>query len=66
MPDQLQGRVNSVFRLVLFGSQTIGLVVSGQLLQALGPIPTVLITFVPQLALALAITVNPHVRTTRL
>jgi predicted MFS family arabinose efflux permease len=42
IPDRLQGRVNSVFRLIAFGSQPIGLALTGILLQYLSPIMTVL------------------------
>src|SRR6266516_221652 len=62
IPDHLQGRVNSVFRLIAFGSQPVGLALTGILLQAIGPVPTVLVLFVPQLALAIAVTINRHVR----
>ncbi len=54
IPDHLQGRVNSVFRLIAFGSGPLGLAVTGVLLQKLGPFWTVLITFAPQLALCIA------------
>ena len=56
IPDHLQGRVNSVFRLIAFGSGPVGLAVTGLLLQKLGPVPTVLITFAPQLLLSVAAT----------
>ena len=56
IPDHLQGRVNSVFRLIAFGSGPVGLAATGVLLQKLGPTPTVLITFAPQLALCVAAT----------
>jgi len=62
IPDHLQGRVNSVFRLIAFGAQPLGLALTGILLQAIGPIPTVLVLFVPQLALAIAVTLNKYVR----
>ncbi|HBE26312.1 MAG TPA: hypothetical protein DDW33_11565 [Ktedonobacter sp.] len=62
IPDRLQGRVNSVFRLIAFGSQPIGLALTGALLQVLGPIPTVIVLAIPQLVLAVAVTLNPHVR----
>ena len=65
IPDQLQGRVNSVFRLLAVGSQPLGLMITGVLLQAIGPIPTVLVLFVPQLVLCVAVTLNPHVRHAR-
>ena len=62
IPDRLQGRVNSVFRISLFGSYTVGLLVTGLLLQLVGPIYTVLILFVPQVVMAVATQVNSHLR----
>ena len=62
IPDHLQGRVNSVFRLIAFGSEPIGLAVTGILLQAFGPITTVLILFVPQFFLSIAATLNKGLR----
>ena len=62
IPDELQGRVNSVFRLAAFGMQPLGLALTGWLLQAFGPITTILALTVPQLALAIATTLNKHVR----
>ena len=56
IPDHLQGRVNSVFRLIAFGSGPLGLAVTGVLLQRLGPVWAIWITFAPQLALSLAAT----------
>jgi len=60
IPDHLQGRVNSVFRLIAVGGEPIGLVVTGVLLQAIGPFSTVLVLFVPQLMLSIAATFNKH------
>jgi len=65
IPDHLQGRVNSVFRLIAFGSQPLGLMLTGVLLQAIGAVPTVLVLFVPQLVLSIAATLNGHVRRAR-
>ncbi len=62
IPDRLQGRVNSVFRLVAFGSGPVGLAATGLLLQKLGPVPTVWITFAPQAALCLAATFHRALR----
>jgi MFS family permease len=62
IPDALQGRVNSVFRLIAFGSGPLGLALSGWLLQKLGPVPTVWITFAPQFLLCCAATVHPALR----
>jgi len=65
IPDRLQGRVNSVFRLIALGGQPIGLALTGLLLQFIGPVPTVVILFVPQLVLVIAATLNKHVRHAR-
>ncbi len=62
IPDELQGRVNSVFKLVAFGSQPISLALTGVLLQAYGPISTVLIITAPQLILAAITQFNPSIR----
>jgi MFS family permease len=62
IPDHLQGRVNSVFRLIAFGSEPIGLAVTGILLQVIGPVPTVLVLFVPQFILSIAATFNRNLR----
>ncbi len=62
IPDRLQGRVNSVFRLIAFGGQPLGIAVTGLLLQAVGPTYAVIILFIPQGMLAIAVTLNKHVR----
>src|SRR5439155_23786593 len=61
-PDQLQGRVNSVFRLIAYGSEPIGLTVTGILLQAFRPITTVLVLFVTQFILSFAAMFNKGLR----
>jgi len=62
IPDHLQGRVNSVFRLIAFGSEPIGLALTGFLIQAIGPVHTVLVLFAPQLVLAIVATFSKHFR----
>lgn len=62
IPDALQGRVNSVFRLVTFGSQMLGFALTGALLQRFGPIATIYIGAVPMTLLAILTTINPQVR----
>lgn len=62
IPDKLQGRVNSIYRVILFGCQSIGLLLTGVLLQVLGPVFTVLLLFVPQVVLALAATLHKPLR----
>jgi hypothetical protein len=62
IPDRLQGRVNSVFRLIAFGSQPVGLALTGVLLQVMSPAAAVLVLSIPQIVLAIAVTLNSHVR----
>ena len=62
IPDVLQGRVNSVFRLIAFSGQPLGYALAGILLQTVGAVPAVLIFSVPYLFAALLTTFNPHVR----
>jgi MFS family permease len=62
IPDALQGRVNSVFRLFAFGTQPLGAGLSGLLLQSLGPRPTALVFSACLLVLAVVTTLNAHVR----
>jgi predicted MFS family arabinose efflux permease len=62
IPDALQGRVNSVFRLVTFGSGMLGFALMGALLQWIGPVWTVYISSIPAFALAVATMLNPQVR----
>ena len=56
IPDALLGRVNSVFRLIAFGSGPLGLALAGFLLQDFGPIRTVWIIVAPQILLCIAAT----------
>jgi MFS family permease len=65
IPDALQGRVNSVFRLLAFGFQPLGAALSGVLLQSIGAPSTVLVFSACTAALALLATVNAHVRNAR-
>jgi predicted MFS family arabinose efflux permease len=64
IPDELQGRVNSVFRLVVFGGDPLGLALTGLLLQVIGVVPTVVIYAGCFVVLALATTLNRHVHST--
>ncbi len=65
IPDELQGRVNSVFRLIAFGGQPLGLALTGVLIQNVGVIQTILIDSVGLALLALSATLNGHVRNAR-
>jgi predicted MFS family arabinose efflux permease len=62
IPDALQGRVNSVFRLIAFGGQPIGVALIGWLIQRVGVIETILCCSIALLLLALSATLNTHVR----
>jgi len=62
IPDELQGRVNSTFRLLAFGFNPLGAALSGLLLESIGTTPTVLVFSFWYLMLALLTTFNTHVR----
>lgn len=62
IPDALQGRVNSAFRLVTFASQSLGFVLTGLLIQWINPVWTVWVTFVPGVIMALYTTFNARMR----
>lgn len=55
VPDHMQGRVNAIFRLISAGSQPVGIALTGFLLQAFGPVYTVMLLFLPQLVLAIVV-----------
>jgi MFS family permease len=65
IPDELQGRVNSAFRLFAFGFQPLGAALSGILISAVGAQSTVLIFSGVGLGLAIVTTANRRVRTAR-
>ena len=56
IPDRLQGRVHSVYRLIVFGSKPIGLALTGALIQAFGPEWAVVVLALPQIAMCVAAT----------
>ncbi len=62
IPDALQGRVNSVFRLIAFGGQPLGLALTGLLIQNVGVIQTVLLCTAGMGVFAIATIANKHVR----
>jgi MFS family permease len=65
IPDELQGRVNGVYRMILFGGDTIGLMLVGVLLQTLGIVTTILIYGAGIAIVAIVATLNPHMRRVR-
>jgi MFS family permease len=62
IPDHLQGRVNSSFRLLAYGFQPIGAALSGILLDHIGVVPTVLVFATWFVVLAVLTTLNSYVR----
>jgi predicted MFS family arabinose efflux permease len=65
IPDALQGRVNSVFRLLAFGFQPLGAALSGILIERYGVYVAVGFFTVWYLAFAVMTTINSHVRSAR-
>jgi len=58
IPDELQGRVNSAYRLIALGSAPIGVALAGVLLQAVGPRTTAVIDTGALLAMTIVVTVS--------
>ena len=65
IPDELQGRVNSMFRLIAFGGQPLGLALTGILIQRFGVVVTILVCAIGMVGFAIAATVNTHIRGAR-
>jgi hypothetical protein len=65
IPDHLQGRVNSAFRLISFSGQPVGLAISGVLMQSIGPQRAVLVMALAPLVMALGATLSASIRNAR-
>jgi predicted MFS family arabinose efflux permease len=65
IPDALQGRVNSTFRLLAFGMMPIGAALSGFLIERAGLIAAVVVFSLWYVILAIMTTLNRHVRAAR-
>lgn len=65
VPDQLQGRVNSAFRLIAFSGQPVGLALSGVLMESVGPREAVLLMTVAPVVMALSATFSDSIRNAR-
>jgi predicted MFS family arabinose efflux permease len=65
IPDALQGRVNSVFRLLAFGGQPIGLALTGLALEQFGPYYTLAGIGAIQLVMTILTLLNGRVRQAR-
>jgi predicted MFS family arabinose efflux permease len=62
IPDRLQGRVNSAFRIIAFSGQPAGYALSGALLQSIGSRWTVVVLWVWLIGLAVAASCSKPVR----
>jgi predicted MFS family arabinose efflux permease len=65
IPDALQGRVNSTFRLLAFGMMPIGAALSGFLIERAGALAAVVVFSLWYVILAIMTTLNRHVREAR-
>ena len=65
IPDALQGRVNSTFRLLAFGLTPVGAALAGLLLQYIGTTETIVTFALWYLGLAVLTSANRHVRDAR-
>ena len=65
IPDELQGRVNSSFRLISYSLRPLGQALTGVLIQSIGVVFTVLAFSLCLVMLAVAATLNSHVRNAR-
>ena len=66
VPDELQGRVTSIYHLIALGSEPVGLALTGVLIQRFGVGLTILLLGTGLLILAMAMTLNPYIRKVRL
>lgn len=62
IPDAIQGRVTSAYRLILSSMLPVGAAAGGILVQRLGPAPALVVMGLGLCALALVVSLNPHVR----
>jgi len=62
IPDELQGRVNSTFRLLAFGFMPIGAAVSGIVIEHFGVKPAIVLFAACLFVLAILTSLNRHVR----
>ena len=62
IPDELQGRVNSAFRLISYSLRPVGIALTGILMQSIGIIQTAVVFAMVLLVLALIASLNAHIR----
>ncbi len=65
IPDELRGRVNSITSLILLVSRSLGIALTGFLLQQFGTFPTTMFFWVCLVLVALVAIFNPHLRNAR-
>jgi MFS family permease len=62
IPDELQGRVNSAFRLISYSLRPVGIALTGVLLQSIGIVQTAVVFAMVLLVLAIVASLNTHIR----
>jgi MFS family permease len=62
IPDHLQGRVNSVFRLISFAGQPIGTTVAGVLIEVIGAHATIFVLLISPILMGVLAATSPDVR----
>ena len=62
IPDELQGRVNSAFRLISYSLRPVGIALAGVLMQSLGSMQTAIIFALILLVLAIIASLNESIR----
>ena len=62
IPDELQGRVNSAFRLISYSLRPVGIALTGVLLQSIGIVQTAVVFAMILLVLAIVASLNAHIR----
>ncbi len=62
IPDELQGRVNSAFRLISYSLRPVGIALTGVLMQSIGIVQTAVVFAMVLLVLAIVASLNAHIR----
>jgi MFS family permease len=62
VPDEMRGRVNSIMQIIAWCALPLGNLITGTLLQLMGPLPTILFFSACFLILAVTSSINPRVR----
>jgi hypothetical protein len=65
IPDELQGRINRAFRLISYSLRPLGLALTGLFMQFIGAVSTTIVVSIGLFLIAVAATVNPHIRKAR-